>query len=92
MLQNCHLAPSFMPRLEKILENIPDDINKVSLFYYDYILNKLSNKLQEFRIWLTSMPSDVFPPSILMRGIKMTYEPPRGLKNNLLRNYGSFKN
>jgi len=38
------------------------------------------------------MPSDVFPPSILMRGIKMTYEPPRGLKNNLLRNYATFKN
>lgn len=63
-----------MPRLEKILDNIPDEIDK------------------EFRVWLTSMPSDVFPPSILMRGIKMTYEPPRGLKNNLLRNYASFKN
>ncbi|KAL4494234.1 hypothetical protein ABPG73_018753, partial [Tetrahymena malaccensis] len=74
LLQNCHLAPSFMPRLEKILETYPEDVDR------------------EFRIWLTSMPSDVFPPSILMKGIKMTYEPPRGLKNNLQRTYGSFKN
>jgi len=39
----------------------------------------------DFRIWLTSMPSENFPPVILMKGIKMTYEPPRGMKNNLLR-------
>ena len=38
------------------------------------------------------MPSDVFPPAILMKGIKMTYEPPRGIKNNLQRNYQTFKN
>jgi dynein heavy chain len=24
-----------------------------------------------------------------MKGIKMTYEPPRGLKNNLLRTFGT---
>jgi dynein heavy chain len=41
----------------------------------------------DFRLWLTSMPSDVFPPLILMKGIKMTYEPPRGLRSNLLRNF-----
>jgi dynein heavy chain, axonemal len=43
----------------------------------------------EFRIWLTSMPSEIFPPMILMKGIKMTFEPPRGLKNNLLRSFSS---
>ena len=36
------------------------------------------------------MPSNIFPVSILMKGIKMTYEPPRGLKNNLLRTYGTI--
>ena len=33
------------------------------------------------------MPSNVFPVTILMRGIKMTYEPPRGMKNNLMRSF-----
>ena len=46
----------------------------------------------EFRIWLTTAPSPVFPSSILMRGVKMTYEPPRGIKSNLLRVFDSMPN
>lgn len=38
------------------------------------------------------MPSTVFPVTILMKGIKMTYEPPRGLKNNLLRSFLAIEN
>lgn len=35
------------------------------------------------------MPSNIFPVTILMKGIKMTYQPPRGLRNNLLRTFGT---
>ena len=77
LLQNCHLAKSFMPKLERILETLED-------------AEAVQETNPNFRLFLSSMPCDYFPVSVLQNGVKQTNEPPKGLKANMTRTYNEF--
>ncbi|KAJ3216110.1 Dynein heavy chain 6, axonemal [Dinochytrium kinnereticum] len=71
-LQNCHLAASWMGRLEAIIKDLSAPENDIN---------------PNFRLFLSSMPSKVFPTTVLQDGIKITSEPPKGLRANLARSF-----
>merc|ERR1719162_944196 len=69
LLANCHLMLSWMSTLENIVET--------------YCTDPTNSPHPNFRLWLSSSPNPKFPISILQRGVKMTTEPPSGLRANL---------
>lgn len=77
-LQNLHLVVSWLPVLEKELNTIlggKDD-------------GPRANK--RFRLWLTSEAHDQFPLILLQQCIKVTFESPPGVKNNIQRTYAQW--
>ena len=70
-LANCHLSLSWMPHFNKLVE--------------EELQIKAPHK--DFRLWLSSSPHPEFPIAILQAGIKMTTEPPKGIKANMKRLY-----
>ncbi|XP_022090689.1 dynein heavy chain 6, axonemal-like isoform X2 [Acanthaster planci] len=74
-LQNCHLAASWMlPMEEKIKE-----------------MGEPSYEMHEdFRLFLSSMPTTKFPVSVLQNSVKVTNEPPKGLRANVRRAFSEI--
>ncbi|XP_050530853.1 dynein axonemal heavy chain 6 [Daktulosphaira vitifoliae] len=71
-LQNCHLALSWMLRLETIVQEI---------------IENPSTARSDFRLFISSMPSKTFPAYVLQNSLKVTNEPPKGLKANMKRSF-----
>ncbi|CAJ0574308.1 unnamed protein product, partial [Mesorhabditis spiculigera] len=46
-------------------------------------------KHENFRLWMTAEPDDRFPSTLLQDSLKITFEAPPGIKNNLLRSLTS---
>ncbi|ERL87542.1 hypothetical protein D910_04933 [Dendroctonus ponderosae] len=74
-LQNCHLATSWMLSMERIVLEIAENAAK---------LNKA------FRLFMSSMPSKCFPVAVLQNSVKVTNEPPKGLRANMKRAFAEM--
>ncbi|XP_008252409.2 dynein axonemal heavy chain 6 [Oryctolagus cuniculus] len=69
-LQNCHLAVSWMLAMEELIKTFTDT---------DIVIK------DTFRLFLSSMPSNTFPVTVLQNSVKVTNEPPKGLRANIRR-------
>ncbi|XP_062985188.1 dynein axonemal heavy chain 6 [Elgaria multicarinata webbii] len=69
-LQNCHLAVSWMLAMEELIKTFTEP--NVSIH-------------ESFRLYLSSMPCDIFPVTVLQNSVKVTNEPPKGLRANIRR-------
>ncbi|XP_016058014.1 PREDICTED: dynein heavy chain 6, axonemal [Miniopterus natalensis] len=69
-LQNCHLAVSWMLAMEELIKTFTDPNIAIK---------------DSFRLFLSSMPSSTFPVTVLQNSVKVTNEPPKGLRANIRR-------
>lgn len=85
ILQNCHMCPSFMPLLEtRVVETTNNyKAKKADADEKEEDETKIVNP--QFRFWITTMPDENFPTYIMQNSIKLTYEPPKGIKSNVIR-------
>ena len=56
------------------------------------ILNEMKDPHKDFRLWLTTEPTEKFPLGILQRSFKVVTEPPDGLKLNMRATYSRIDN
>ncbi|XP_041838798.1 dynein heavy chain 6, axonemal [Melanotaenia boesemani] len=76
-LQNCHLAVSWMLAMEELIKTFTEPDTYIH---------------ENFRLFLSSMPTKVFPVTVLQNSVKVTNEPPKGLRANMRRAFTEITN
>ncbi|KAG7222943.1 hypothetical protein INR49_015970 [Caranx melampygus] len=76
-LQNCHLAVSWMLAMEELIKTFTEPDTSIH---------------ENFRLFLSSMPTKVFPVTVLQNAVKVTNEPPKGLRANMRRAFTEISN
>lgn len=51
----------------------------------------MAKRHADFRLWLTSESNEHFSPQLLQSSLKITYEAPPGIKNNMKRTYAQWR-
>ena len=82
VLQNCMLAKSWMGELDRIIFHLQERVRAE-----EEGTSTGPPVHKDFRLYLTSMPADYFPVSVLQNGVKMTNEPPKGFRANVSRSF-----
>ena len=90
-LQNCHLAISWLSRLEQLLDGDGNGRDASLRVKKGPTMSSHQND-HGHRLWLTSRSSLHFPVPVLLRGVKLTHEQPRGLRAHLNRAFAAFSN
>ena len=58
----------------------------------DLAEKKVTDFHEDFRLWITTEPTSSFPLSMLQRAIKVTNEPPKGLKAGMHKTFTTIIN
>ena len=66
-----------MLRMENLVQNLIEDPSNIN---------------SKFRLFLSSMPSKSFPSFVLQNSLKVTNEPPKGLRANMKRSFTDINN
>ena len=77
-MQNCQLGLKFMEETEQniVALNNPD----------------IQKPHEDYRLWITCEPHSSFPLGLLQKVIKVTNEPPKGLKAGLHKTFTTMIN